>query len=332
MKKNPNSSALKPEHRRAIQKIARLIRSSDDFLLTTHENPDGDGLGAQSALYQALKKLGKRVQVVNHDELPRKFNYLAFRGAYQKSNRIPFHRVCFVMDAGDFTRIREGVKRDEFKTLVNIDHHYSNNLYGDYNLVIPEAAATGEVVYHLIRALRVPVDAPIAESVYTSLVTDTGGFRYKNTTPQVLRLAADLVEAGADSQKVCDQIFAGVTKQAMDLTRLSLGKVKIFDHGAIGTMTLNRTDFKKSGATDDDTENLINFVRKINTVKIAVFLRERLDGRIKLSLRSRSKVNVANIAKIFGGGGHSYAAGALLQGPLDQALKKVVSACHQFLK
>ena len=332
MKKNPSSSVLKPGHRLAIQKIVKLIRAHNDFLITTHENPDGDGLGAQSALYLALRKMGKRVKVVNHDVLPHKFEYLAFQKAYQKSDHIPFHQVCFVMDAGDFTRIREGVRRDEFKTLVNIDHHYSNNLYGDYNLVIPEAAATGEVVYHLIRALKIPMDAPIAESVYTSLVTDTGGFRYKNTTPQVLRLAAELVEAGANSQKVCDQIFAGISKEAMDLTRRSLGNVRIYDKGAIGTMTLNRTDFKKSGATDDDTENLINFVRKINTVKIAVFLRERLDGRIKLSLRSRSKVNVANIAKLFGGGGHAYAAGALLPGPLNLALKRVVEACHQFLK
>src|SRR6185295_885882 len=105
------------------------------------------------------------------------------------------------LDAGSFSRIREGVRRSEFKTLVNVDHHFSNDSYGDYNLVLPEASATGEVVYHLIKALKVPVDKGIAESVYTSIVTDTGGFRYSNTTPHVLRLAAELVDAGADAQK-----------------------------------------------------------------------------------------------------------------------------------
>ncbi len=328
-----NLSLLKAPDRLAIQKIARLVRRNNLFLLTTHENPDGDGLGAQSALYVALKKLGKKVKVVNHDVLPQKFDYLAFKNAYQKSDIVPDHQVCFVMDAGDFTRIREGVKRVEFKTLVNVDHHYSNNLYGDYNLVLPKAAATGEVIYYLIKALGVKIDAAIAESVYTSLVTDTGGFRYRNTTPQVLRLAAELVEAGADAQKVCDRIFAGVTSEAMELTRISLGKTHLYDHGTIGTMTLTQADLKKSHATDDDTENLINFVRKINTVKVSVFLKQRSDGRLKLSLRSRSpKVNVAEIAKCFGGGGHSYAAGALLSGSLDGALKKVVSVCRRFLK
>ena len=325
-------SVLKPVHRAAMRKIVNLVRRNTRFVLTTHENPDGDGLGAQSALYVALKKLGKTVRIVNHDGLPQKFDYLAFKDAYHKSDVIPDHQVCFVMDAGDFTRIRENVKREEFKILVNVDHHYSNNLYGDYNLVIPEASASGEVIYHLIKALGVRIDAAIAESVYTSLVTDTGGFRYRNTTPQVLRLAADLVEAGADGQKVCDRIFAGVTKQAMELTRISLGKTHLYDHGTIGAITLTQADLKKSGATDDDTENLINFVRKINTVKLSVFLKERTDGRLKLSLRSRSKVNVADIAKRFGGGGHSYAAGALLTGSLDGALKKVVAVCRRFLK
>ncbi|HVM32317.1 MAG TPA: bifunctional oligoribonuclease/PAP phosphatase NrnA [bacterium] len=333
MKKTPKAPLFKSADRKALQQIVRLVRRNRDFVLTTHETPDGDGLGAQSALYVALKKMGKRVRVVNHDALPEKFDYLAFKGAYQKSDRIPPHQVCFVMDAGSFTRIREGVSRSEFGILVNLDHHYSNNLYGDYNLVLPEASATGEVVYHLIKALGVKVDRAIAESVYTSLVTDTGGFRYRNTTPKVLRLAAELVEAGAEAQKVCDRIFAGVTPEAMDLTRISLGHTRFFDRGAIGTMTLTQADLKKSGATDDDTENLINFVRKINTVKIAVFLKQRLDGRLKLSLRSRSpKVNVARIAKRFGGGGHSYAAGALLPGPLSRALPRVVAVCRRFLK
>ena len=119
----------------------------------------------------------------------------------------------------------------------------------------------------------------------------------------------------------------------MDLTRISLGHTRLFDHGAIGAMTLTQADLKKSGATDDDTENLINFVRKVNTVKIAIFLKQRLDGRLKLSLRSRTpKINVAEIAKCFGGGGHSYAAGALLPGPLKKALPQVLAVCRRFFK
>jgi phosphoesterase RecJ-like protein len=215
---------------------------------------------------------------------------------------------------------------------VNIDHHFSNDRYGDYNLVLPAAAATGEIVYHLIKALKVKIDRGIAESVYTSLVTDTGGFRYSNTTPRILRLAAELVDIGADAALVSDQIFAGITKEAMDLVRISLGTVQIYGDGRIASMTLTQSDLVKSGATDEDTENLINYVRKLDTVRIAVFLKERPDGQVKLSLRSRSDINVANIANKFGGGGHAYAAGAVLAGPIDKALKTVLQACQAALK
>ncbi len=316
-----------------MEDVARLIHSKKTFVLTTHVNPDGDGLGAESALYVALKRLGKKVYVVNHDPLPPRYFFLPFATAYRQSDKIPPHDVCIVMDAGDFTRIREGVQRDELGVLVNIDHHYSNNYYGDYNLVMPKVAATGEVVYRLIRQLKVKIDKPIAESIYVSLVTDTGGFRNSNTTPEALRLAAELMENGADGYEVNRKIFSGISKEAMELNRISLGKIKLYDAGQIGTMTLSRSDFKKTGAVDDDTENLINQIGKIDTVKISAFLKERADGRIKLSLRSGDeKVNVAKIANYFHGGGHTYAAGAVLIGPLKTALQNVLKVCKKFLK
>ena len=321
-----------PKKGNSFAEVVRLVKSHQSFLITTHVNPDGDGLGAESALFLALRKLGKKVQVVNHDPMPKRFEYLAFTPFYRTSDRIPEHEVCFVLDAGDFSRIRENVRREEFATLVNIDHHYSNNRYGDYNLVLPEAAATGEIVYELIRALKVKVDKGIAEGVYTSIVTDTGRFRYSNTTPRIFRLAADLEEAGADISRVSEHIFGDVSKEAMELTRLALASIQTSNKGDIGSMTLNQGDFLKSGASDDDTENLINLVRNLDTVKIAIFLKERPDGQIKLSLRSKNGINVANVAKLFGGGGHAYASGAVLAGPMEKALKTVLSACQSALK
>jgi len=315
-----------------FSKVVRLIKSKKSFLLTTHVNPDGDGLGAESALYLALKKLGKKVRVVNHDHLPHRYLYLGFHQAYEVSDSIPDHEVCFVLDAGGFGRIRDDVRREEFGTLVNVDHHYSNDHYGDFNLVLPKAAATGEIVYYLIKALKVAITKEIAESVYTSLVTDTGGFRYSNTTPEVLRLAAELVDKGADAQKVSEQIFAGISKEAMELVRVSLGKIKVYGDGRIASMTLTQADLAKSGASDEDTENLINYVRKLDTVKVAIFLKERPDGQIKLSLRSRSDVNVSLIAGKFNGGGHAYAAGAVHPGPMEKALKEVLQAAQEALK
>jgi len=316
-----------------VKDIVRLIRSQKTFVLTTHVNPDGDGLGAQSALYMALRRLGKRVYVVNRDPLPSRYIFLPFAKAYRQSDQIPPHDVCIVVDAGDFSRIREGVRREEFGILVNIDHHYSNNHYGDYNLVDPRAAATGEVVYGLIKQLKIKIDKPVAESIYVSVLTDTGGFRNSNTTPEALRLAADLMEKGADGSEVSRKIFSGISKEAMELNRVSLGHIRLHDAGQIGTMTLTRSDFKKTGATDDDAENLVNQIGKIDTVKISAFLKERADGKIKLSLRSGDKkVNVANIARCFDGGGHAYAAGAVLSGSLKSALQKVLKVSEKFLK
>ncbi|HXL73514.1 MAG TPA: bifunctional oligoribonuclease/PAP phosphatase NrnA [bacterium] len=329
------TKVLKPPHHTSnrMQDVARLIRSQKTFVLTTHVNPDGDGLGAQSALYVALKRLGKKVYVVNHDPLPPRYFFLPFATAYLQSDKIPPHDVCIVMDAGDFTRIREGAQRREFGILVNIDHHYSNNYYGDYNLVMPKVAATGEVVYRLIQQLKVKIDKPISESIYVSLVTDTGGFRNSNTTPDALRLAAELMEKGTDGAEVNRKIFSGISKEAMELNRISLGKIKLYDAGQIGTMTLSQSDLKKTGAVEDDTENLVNQIGKIDTVKISAFLKERTDGKIKLSLRSGTeKVNAANIAKHFQGGGHAYAAGAVLAGPLKTALENVLKVCKKFLK
>jgi phosphoesterase RecJ-like protein len=316
----------------SFQDVAKLVKAHNSFLITTHVNPDGDGLGAQSALFCALRKLGKKVQIMNHDPLPKRFSYLAYTPYYKMGDSIPKHEVCFVLDAGDFTRIREGVKRQEFGTLVNIDHHYSNNHYGDYNLVRPEAAATGEVVYDLIKALKVKIDKGIAEGVYTSIVTDTGRFRYSNTTPHIFRLAAELEEANADICHISEHIFGDISREAMELNRLALATIKTYDEGAIGSLTLTQVDFKRSGASDDDTENLINVVRNLDTVKIAIFLKERPDGQVKISLRSKNGVNVADIAKLFNGGGHAYAAGAVMPGPLDKALQNVLKPCQAALK
>ena len=286
-------------HPDSLGKVARLIKTHNSFLITTHLHPDGDGLGSQSALLQALKKMGKKGIVVNQEPLPRRFEYLSFQQCYRTSNILPPHEVCFTLDASDLSRIRSGVKREEFKIIVNIDHHYFNGYFGDYNLRFPEAAATGELIYRLIRVLGIKVDRGIAESLYTSLATDTGGFRYSNTSPQLLRLAAELVE-GAKPQKLNDRIFAGYNREAPELIRLALGNIQTYFGGRLASMTLYNHEMKKTGASKDDTENLINFLRILQGVEVAFFLHELQDGQIKLSLRSGASVNVAAIAKKLG--------------------------------
>jgi phosphoesterase RecJ-like protein len=224
------------------------------------------------------------------------------------------------------------LRRDEFKLILNIDHHPSNTMFGDLNWVDPQAPAAGEMVYRLIKALGVQVDRDIAESVYTSLVTDTGGFKYTNTTPDTFRLAAELMEAGADVYRVCNRVFADVSMPALELLRLALAKLSTRENGLIGVLTLTQEDFKTSGAKEEDAENLVDFVRKLSGVEVAIFIKERPDGRLRLSLRSRNGLDVAALAAQFEGGGHKYASGAVLDGPMEQAVERVVEAIARMLK
>ncbi len=316
----------------SLEQAVQWLREKDDFILTTHMHPDGDGLGAQSALALALRKMGKRVRVVNHDPLPRCYEWLPYKEFVEVSDIIPPHAVCVVLDAADLSRVRDGCRREEFKLILNIDHHRSNTMFGDLNWVDPEAPAAGEMVYRLIKALGVQVDRDIAESVYTSLVTDTGAFKYTNTSPHAFRLAAELMEAGADVYKVCNRVFADVTLPALELLRLALAKLSTRENGLIGILTLTQKEFISSGAKDEDAENLVDFVRKISGVQVAVFIKERPDGRLRLSLRSRNGLDVSAVAAEFEGGGHQYASGAVLDGPMEKAVERVVEAIARMLK
>jgi phosphoesterase RecJ-like protein len=315
----------------SLQDAAKWIRERDEFLLTTHAHPDGDGLGSQSALFLALKALGKRVRVVNFHPLPRCYQWLPYAAAVETADRMPSHRHCIVLDVGELHRIREGLTRDELGEVLNIDHHSSGTEFGDVNWVDSTSAATGQMVYRLIRELGVTVDKPIAESIYTTIVTDTGGFRYSNTTPGLLRLAADLMESGADAHIVCDRVFGHVPRAAFELVRRSLATLHTHLDGRIGVMTLSLADFRASGAKDEDTDGLVNYVRKLDGVEVGVFLKERADGRVRVSFRSRNGLDVGVLAAALGGGGHKYASGVNLTCTLQQAVDQVVKLLTETL-
>jgi phosphoesterase RecJ-like protein len=308
-----------------LQQAAQWIRERDDFFLTTHAHPDGDALGSQCALYLGLRRLGKRVRVVNHDPVPRCYQWLSYCDAVEVSDTPIPDQNCIVVDVGELHRIRDGAKRQDFGPLLNIDHHSSGTPFGDTNWVDSTAAATGEMIFRLLRELGVSIDKPIAESLYTTLVTDTGGFRYSNTTPHVLRLAAELMEAGADAHAVCDRIFAHVPRKAFELVRVSLANLRSYLDGRVGVMSLSHADFLASGAMDEDTDGLVNYVRKLDGVEVAVFLKERADGLVRASFRSRNGLDVGSLAAKLGGGGHKYASGVNLPGPINAVADRIIA-------
>jgi len=312
--------------------IAREIRDSDDFLILSHVDPDGDALGSQSALTLALRKMGKKAAAAVNVPVPKRYRFLPFAGSCLVTEAPPPHRVCITLDVGDLRRLREDARREEYGRILNIDHHVSNTLFGDVNWVDPEACAAGEMVWGLLKTLGIEPDRDILDSIYASILADTGRFQYSNTTPRVFHLAAELAEAGADIHGVCRKIFSSESEAALRVLRAGLGNLKTHEGGRIGSVTLSWKEFREAGAAEDDTDNLINFVRKVETVEVALYLRERSDGVFKMSLRSRNGVDVSKIALSFGGGGHPYAAGALLEGPLEKALKKALDACRKAIR
>jgi phosphoesterase RecJ-like protein len=315
----------------SLEQAVQWIREKDDFLLTTHSHPDGDGLGSQAALYLALRHLGKKVRMVNADTVPRCYRWLPCTDSVEVSSQIPPHQACIIVDVGELHRVREGAKREEFGPLLNIDHHSSGTPFGDVNWVDPTAAATGEMIYRLVRELGVPIDKPIAESLYTTIVTDTGGFRYSNTTAHVMRLAAELMDAGADAHAVCERVFSHIPRAAFEMVRLSLATLRTHLDGRVGLMTLSHADFLRSGAKDEDTDGLVNYARKLDGVEVAVFLKERGDGYIRVSFRSRNGLDVGKVAAGLGGGGHKYASGATVQGALEETADRVVAVLTEAL-
>lgn len=315
-----------------MEEVLEELRRSDDFLVLTHVDPDGDALGSQCALLLALRKMGKKAVAVINAPIPRRYRFLPYISQCQVASKFPSHRVCVTLDVGDLQRIRENARREEFARIVNIDHHVSNTMFGDVNWVDPRACAAGEMVWRILKALPVEPDRDILDSIYTAILSDTGRFQYSNTTPAVLRLGAELAEAGADIHGVSRKLFASESVGALRALRAGLANLRIHEGGRIGSVTLTWKELQDSGAAEDDTENLINFVRKVDTVEVALYLRERADGSLKLSLRSRNGVDVSRIAIAFGGGGHPYAAGAVMQGPMEEALEKALDACRKAIQ
>lgn len=311
--------------------VRDLFLREDDFLLTTHVSPDGDGLGVQGALFFALRGAGKKVKAHLADPLPKMYRFLPHREWITTGPEFPEHRWLVVADCASIDRLKEGCRREEFGKILNIDHHDTNPNFGDVNWVDPQAAASGVLVYRLLKVWKKPITPEIAQCLYCSLIHDTGNFRFSNTSAEVLEAAAELVRCGACPQEVSDHVFGNHSFNRIQLLARGLSRMERHAGGKIALIAVARSDFEETETTQEDTEILVDYVRDLEDVHIGVLLREQPDGKIKLSLRSRFGRDVSGIARSFGGGGHRPAAGATLKGPLAAAREKVLNACISFL-
>src|SRR2546427_9706983 len=287
--------------------VADAIRKHDRFVLTTHENPDGDALGSLLAANLALEQLGKDTVMVLHGAAPRPGEY-GFMPLGELERRWPddvAERVLLAVDCANESRIADPEVLGRVPLSINIDHHHDNTRFGRINLIVADASSTGEVLRDVFRELGVKLTPDIAEALYIALVTDTGRFQYTNTTPKALRLAAELVEAGADVHRVFQGVYESVQFAKLKLLARALERAEILEGGRLVISYLRRGDFEEVGAEEPYSEGIIDSLRAVEGAEMAALIREppREDGpNVRVSLRaSHDELDVSSIARRRGG-------------------------------
>ena len=299
-----------------LREVAEAVRSHDRFLITTHENPDGDSLGSILAMKLALEQLGKDVVMYLSGEtpLPQEYMFMPLDGIRRSLPDDAAERVVVALDCANARRIGPDPSMLERAPLViDIDHHHDNTRFGNINVIVASASSTGEVLRDLFDVMEIHVTPDIAEALYIALVTDTGRFQYANTTPKTLRVAAELVEAGANVHRVFQTVYENVAFAKLKLLARALEHARVYEGGRMIVSHLERSDFEAAGAEEPFSEGLIDYLRAVEGAEIAALIREppTQNGPLRrVSLRTRAEdIDVSAIARKSGGGGHPQAAG-----------------------
>lgn len=311
-----------------FRRISDMIGRHRVFLITSHERIDGDAIGSELALSHILRGLGKEVTIYNQDRTPE--NYLFLSGSDRIVHELPPlepFEVAFILDCSELDRIgKESARVRSIPNLVNIDHHVSNGGFCDVRLIDPQASSTGELIFRLVRNMGIALTAEMATCLYTAILTDTGGFRYGNTRRGALLAAADLVEGGADPQWISENIYEADPPARIRLLAAVLPTLTIDEGGRVASLAITQKALADAGALPDHTEGFVDLPRSIRGVEIAILYSELSERRFKLSLRSKGNVNVERVARAFGGGGHTNAAGCRVDGELPEIRRRVLEA------
>ncbi|MGN1124184.1 MAG: bifunctional oligoribonuclease/PAP phosphatase NrnA [Eubacterium sp.] len=308
-----------------VQKCAELLKEQDNILILTHAHPDGDTLGSGFALCRALMKIGKICSVINHDEIPKKYNYL-----FDDIVQIKF-KPKYVVAVDVATPNLLGGLENDYHIDLCIDHHSTNTEYAD-NLLLEDVPAACQIMYEVVKALGVEVDKKLADCLYTGITTDTGCFRYDSTTAQTYRVAADLIDCGAENGKINRVMFETKSKTYARLERLALESMRFYEHEKVAVITITQDMYRLTGSNEQETEAIAPLTRQIEGVEIGITIREKEDGTCKASLRTFETVNAAELARCFGGGGHAQAAACKLDCDVKEAKRLLVEKCKEFLE
>jgi phosphoesterase RecJ-like protein len=312
-----------------LKAIADALREHDRFLVVTHENPDGDALGSLLAATLALRELGKDavMYLPGKTPLPREYAFMPLHDLVRERPADTSERVLVAVDCAKAERIGDDAVVAGAPLVLDIDHHHDNTRFGHLNLIVADASSTGEVLRDVFAELGIELTPELAEPLYIALVTDTGRFQYANTTPKALRLAAELVDAGADIHAVFQQVYESVEFAKLKLLARALDRAEVLEGGRIVVSHLLRSDFADAGAAEPYSEGIIDYLRAVEGAELAVLIREQLNDAAyahKGSLRSSiDELDVSAIARRFGGGGHRQAAGFSTDLPLEEIVDQI---------
>ncbi|MCD6204892.1 MAG: bifunctional oligoribonuclease/PAP phosphatase NrnA [Candidatus Marinimicrobia bacterium] len=312
--------------------IIQLIQKAEYILLTTHVNPDGDGIGSELAMYRVFKKMNIRAEIINSSPLPDEYSFLDKDNVIRQYNpeqdgaRLGKFDLVIIFDVGGVTRT--GILGDDLTRhnipCICIDHHPENHIVCDEKIVDSKAPATTCIVLELIREIGDYIDYDIAEAIYVGLMTDTGSFRFENTTRNTFRVAADLLEYGIKPNEIYNRIYESYTPARMSMLGTVLKSIRYESDGRLAWFKITQSDLKNEGASIDEIGGFTDFVRSIKGVEVSVMFLEVREGQTRVNFRSKGRVIVNEIARKFGGGGHYYAAGLTLHKPIAETIELVL--------
>lgn len=305
-----------------VGEILKQIERRERFVLTSHARPDGDAVGSVLACWQILRLMGKQAQVILSDGVPRTYQPLPFAETVVRSTEVNGeYEAAIILECDSIQRTRLNGLEERY--LINIDHHVSGRPFAHVNWIDPGACATGEMVFRLAREAGVAISPEIATCLYTAVLADTGSFMFGGTNEHTFALARELVLAGADPAACARNIYFSHATSKMRLLGAALSN--LHRDGPLAWIWVTREEMDRCAAIDEDCEGLVNYALAIQGVEVAAFFRQLVDGRYRVSLRSKGQLNVAAIAERFGGGGHQCASGCSIDGPLSDAVARILA-------
>lgn len=316
-----------------LDNIIEEIKKAEKIVILTHETPDGDAIGSSLAMKLALKQLGKNADLIIK-EFPRIFDFLPNREEVKQETDIEKYDLAISLDCADFKRLVGNEYFEKAKQTIVIDHHGSNKMYGDINFVNPVSPACCQILIGMFQYFNIDINKELGTCILTGIITDTGGFRYSGVTPETFEFTAELLEKGVNVSEIYKRVLETQTKANFELMKRTIDRMEFLENGKVTFTYITNKDLEEVNAEIGDHEGLVEIGRDIEGVEVSVFIRQKENDKdtYKISMRSNDYVNVSDVCLMFGGGGHEKAAGAVIQGDIEQVKQKIINELKKVLK